>query len=237
MGTYVAPHGFMIKHKQQSNSGKLMRVLDTANHLLGRGVQVGDVLLSAPLGEAPPTAADLDVTQEGMGVLGATGVFGSIMPPPPEVGVPDSAAKALQQFSTAFVVLPASSSKIRPYHGMTAAQLATVSTREEDVANGAPSPRLAAVGQDVRADCEHGLYLVKVFLPTGVTSLAQDTPLCVYGTSQGALASVALCESGARVVGRLRKAISGATANAVTLALVEFDGVHGFGMVVRDPSP
>lgn len=229
------PHGHLVPFATKTPAGSKMTARDTTGHALGRGIHVGDIFLSLPVAATAneTTVVATDYTKTGMATLDSTGVRGVIQTPPPEVGV--TATYTHVNFARAFVILAAQNSPVKPYHGMTAAQIATVNTVEPIASSN--TVRLAAINDDVRATCGRSIVLAKVFLPTGVTALVAGTPLIVYGTSMCALASADLAEVGARVVGYLHRAITGATANAVTLAEVDFDGDHGFGPVVVNPTP
>lgn len=230
------PHGHLKPFYRSGGEGCKMRVRDTTGHLLGRGIHVGDIMLMVPLagtGTQETTVVATDYTKTGMSMLDETGVLGVIQPPPPEIGV--TATYVSVNFARAWVVLPAASSKIKAAHGMEIAAIATVSTKEPQ----SSAVALAAIDEDVRATCGPGVVLAKVKLPTAVTALVAGTPLVVYGASQCTLAPVTAgnVEVGARVVGYLARAISGATAAAIVLAEVDFDGEHGFGVIAVNPTP
>lgn len=232
------PHGHLIPFATKNPSGCLMRARNTTGHNLGRGIHVGDIFLSLPVDgtSQETTTTATDYTKEGSAMLDETGVRGVIQTPPPEIGVTtDSLQAKTMNFARAFVVLPSASSTVKPAHGMESAAYVTVSTAEQ--LPGDTSARLAAIDSDVRATCGRALVYAKVKLGSGVTALIAGTPLIVYGTTMCTLASAVEGAVGARVVGYLAKAISGAAAATTVLALVDFDGDHGFGMVTVDPTP
>ncbi len=230
------PHGHLVQFLTKGPMGSKMTVRNTTGVLLGRGVHVGDVFVSLPViaTAQQTTVVATDYTKSGMATLDSNGVRGVIQTPTALMSTATVAADTNQSFARAFVVLAAQNSPVKPQHGMTAAQIATVSTDEP--IGGSNATRLVPIDGDVRATCGRGVVFARVFLPTGVTSLVAGTPLVVYGPQICTLASAALANPGARIVGYLHRAITGATANAVTLAEVDFDGDHGFGMVVVDPS-
>ncbi len=232
------PHGHLVPFATKTPAGSKMRARATTDHPLpgspARSIEVGDIFVSLPVAATTQetTTTATDYTKTGMATLDETGVRGVIQTPPPEIGV--TATYTHVNFARAFVILAAQNSPVKPYHGMTEAQIATVNTVEP--IPGSNTVRLAAIDSDVRATCGRAIVLAKVFLPSGVTTLIAGTPLIVYGTEMCSLASAVLGEAGARVVGYLHRALTG-VADAVTLAEVDFDGDHGFGMVVVNPTP
>ncbi len=234
------PHGHLVPFATKTPAGSKMRARATTGHPLpgspARSIEVGDIFVSLPVNNTTQetTVVATDYTKTGMATLDETGVRGVIQTPPPEIGVTtDSAIAKTMNFARAFVILAAQNSPVKPYHGMTAAQIATVNTVEP--IPGSNTVRLAAIDSDVRATCGRCIVLAKIQM-VGVTALIAGTPLVVYGTTMCTLSSVANAAIGARVVGYLHRAITGATQDAVVLAEVDFDGDHGFGMVV-DPTP
>jgi hypothetical protein len=238
---WSGPQGHMVPMAEASSGPKVV-VYDTTGHLLGRAIHVGDVFLQNVVGETPVTptggpydgvAYDATFTKMSQ-MTGDGGNLFVVMPAPPEVGAAAGGVASFlaANYAKAFVVLAAATSKIKPYHGMEIADIATVSVLEPQQGGGV---RLGSInGPPVRATPGRKIVLAKVKLAAGATTLAAGAPLVVWGASQGSLAVALDTMAGARVVGRVAASLTGVTDGAVVLALVDFDGDHGFGMVANN---
>ena len=238
------PHGHLKRFLKDASFGSLMRARNSTGALLGRGIHVGDVFCQVPtvgVGTTLTTVVATDYTKSGMATLDETGVLGVIQTLPATMSI--TATISNENFARCWVILPATSSRVKAVHGMEAAAVGSirpfteVSTKEP--LPGAVAASLAAIDEDVRATCGPGIVLAKVRLPDTITALVAGTPLVAYGPGVSYLSPLARpdIQVGARIVGYLHRSIVASTEDGIILAEVDFDGEHGFGMVCVNPTP